>query len=155
MYGFIGFLALFVVLQQLWEQGAAFAAAMIARGGHDVEAVEPGARVEALADRAGEGAALGDRGRGAEAAEAQEAQVRRALHQLALHRRATPAPAVVIPSTPMEEGDPQFESGTGLTTLFEGEWATVRRLRKGKLVVVNGPDQGKEIEISKPRVTVH
>src|ERR1043165_1973335 len=53
----------------------------------------------------------------------------------------------------MEEGDPQFESGTGLTTLFEGEWATVRRLRKGKLVVVSGADQGKEIEISKPRVT--
>src|SRR3954464_2252643 len=52
----------------------------------------------------------------------------------------------------MEEGDPQFESGTGLTTLFEGEWATVRRMRKGKLVVTNGPDQGKEIEISKPRV---
>ena len=53
----------------------------------------------------------------------------------------------------MEEGDPQFESGTGLTTLFEGEWATTRRLRKGKLVVTNGPDQGKEIEILKPRVT--
>ncbi len=29
MYGFIGFLVLFVGLQQLWEQGAAFAAAMI------------------------------------------------------------------------------------------------------------------------------
>jgi len=53
----------------------------------------------------------------------------------------------------MEEGDPQFESGTGLTTLFEGEWATVRRLRKGKLVVVSGADQGKELEITKPRVT--
>ena len=53
----------------------------------------------------------------------------------------------------MEEDGSAFESGTGLTTLFEGEWATVRRLRKGKLVVANGPDQGKEIEISKPRVT--
>src|SRR6185503_3582337 len=31
--------------------------------------------------------------------------------------------------------------------------ATVRRLRKGKLVVVAGADQGKEIEIFKPRVT--
>ncbi|MEO8698111.1 MAG: FHA domain-containing protein, partial [Acidimicrobiales bacterium] len=51
-----------------------------------------------------------------------------------------------------EEGS-AFESGTGLTTLFEGEWATVRRLRKGKLVVTNGPDQGKEVEINKPRVT--
>jgi transcriptional regulator with GAF, ATPase, and Fis domain len=45
-----------------------------------------------------------------------------------------------------------FES-SGLTTLFEGEWATVRRLRKGKLVVVAGADQGKELEIAKPRVT--
>ncbi len=52
-----------------------------------------------------------------------------------------------------EEGAPEFESGTGLTTLFEGEWATVRRMRKGKLVVVSGADQGKELEISKPRVT--
>jgi hypothetical protein len=30
MFGFIGFLALFVVLQQFWELGAAYAAAMIA-----------------------------------------------------------------------------------------------------------------------------
>src|SRR3979409_1218815 len=47
----------------------------------------------------------------------------------------------------------EFDSGTGLTTLFEGEWATVRRMRKGKLVVVAGADQGKVLEISKPRVT--
>ncbi|MBP6633337.1 MAG: sigma 54-dependent Fis family transcriptional regulator [Kofleriaceae bacterium] len=41
-----------------------------------------------------------------------------------------------------------------MTTMFEGEWATVRRLRKGKLVVTStGPDQGKELEITKPRVT--
>ena len=53
----------------------------------------------------------------------------------------------------MEEDATGFESGTGLTTLFEGEWATVRRMRKGKLVVVAGADQGKEIDISKPRVT--
>ena len=53
----------------------------------------------------------------------------------------------------MEDDATGFESGTGLTTLFEGEWATVRRMRKGKLVVVGGADQGKEIEISKPRVT--
>jgi len=39
------------------------------------------------------------------------------------------------------------ETGTGLTTLFEGDWATVRRLRKGKLVVVGGADQGKMLEI--------
>jgi transcriptional regulator with GAF, ATPase, and Fis domain len=56
----------------------------------------------------------------------------------------------------MDQGDddePEKFENTGLTTLFEGEWATVRRLRKGKLVVLNGPDQGKELEISKPRVT--
>jgi len=55
----------------------------------------------------------------------------------------------------MEQDDaaPGFEGSSGLTTLFEGEWATVRRLRKGKLVVVGGPDQGKELEIVKPRVT--
>src|SRR5262245_13063311 len=53
----------------------------------------------------------------------------------------------------LDEEQPGFE-GSGLTTLFEGEWATVRRLRKGKLVVVAGPDQGKELEINRPRVTV-
>jgi transcriptional regulator with GAF, ATPase, and Fis domain len=54
----------------------------------------------------------------------------------------------------MENDDeqPGFE-GSGLTTLFEGEWATVRRMRKGKLVVVTGAEQGKEVEISKSRVT--
>jgi transcriptional regulator with GAF, ATPase, and Fis domain len=58
----------------------------------------------------------------------------------------------------MEPGDDDLggpaEGGTGMTTMFEGEWATVRRLRKGKLVVTStGPDQGKELEITKPRVT--
>jgi transcriptional regulator with GAF, ATPase, and Fis domain len=40
---------------------------------------------------------------------------------------------------------------SGLTTVFEGERATVRRLRKAKLVVMSGPDGGKEVEISKAR----
>src|SRR3954465_4664151 len=53
----------------------------------------------------------------------------------------------------MEGGGPQFGTGPGMTTLFEGEWATVRRMRKGKLVVTSGADVGKEIEIAKPRVT--
>ena len=53
---------------------------------------------------------------------------------------------------PGSDDAPSFE-GSGLTTMFEGEWATVRRLRKGKLVVVAGPDQGTELEIGKPRVT--
>jgi transcriptional regulator with GAF, ATPase, and Fis domain len=45
------------------------------------------------------------------------------------------------------------EVHSGLTTIFDGERATVRRLRKAKLVVIGGPDQGKEIEMSKARVT--
>jgi transcriptional regulator with GAF, ATPase, and Fis domain len=55
----------------------------------------------------------------------------------------------------MSDGGPfdPNETGTGLTTLFEGEWATTRRLRKGKLAVVSGADQGKVLEIIKPRVT--
>ncbi len=40
---------------------------------------------------------------------------------------------------------------SGLTTIFEGDRATVRRLRTGKLVVLTGPDQGKELEIKKTR----
>ena len=56
----------------------------------------------------------------------------------------------------MEQGDddePSSFENSGLTTLFEGDWATVRRLRKGKLVVVAGADQGKELEMSRPRIT--
>src|SRR5512142_1028082 len=45
-----------------------------------------------------------------------------------------------------EGGDP------ALTTVFEGERATVRRLRKAKLVVVAGPDTGREVEVGKSRV---
>jgi transcriptional regulator with GAF, ATPase, and Fis domain len=44
-------------------------------------------------------------------------------------------------------GDP------AITTVFDGERATVRRLRKSKLVVVSGPDQGRELEVGKPRVS--
>ena len=40
---------------------------------------------------------------------------------------------------------------SGLTTVFEGERATVRRLQKAKLVVLEGADAGKEVEISKTR----
>ena len=40
-----------------------------------------------------------------------------------------------------------------MTTLFEGEWATARRMRRGELVIVNGPDKGRTLEILKPRVT--
>src|SRR5687767_13835516 len=40
-----------------------------------------------------------------------------------------------------------------LTTVFDGGRATVRRLRKAKLVVVSGPDAGREIEVGKARVS--
>ena len=63
------------------------------------------------------------------------------------------ARGTVLRCVSMQDDGPQFEEGSGLTTVFEGEWATVRRLRKGKLVVISGPDQGKELEISKPRIT--
>ena len=42
MYGFIGFLVLFVALQQAWEQGAAFAAAMIAAALMTSKRLSPG-----------------------------------------------------------------------------------------------------------------
>jgi transcriptional regulator with GAF, ATPase, and Fis domain len=45
------------------------------------------------------------------------------------------------------EGDP------AITTVFDGGRATVRRLRKAKLVVTTGPDAGREVEMQKPRVS--
>ena len=149
MYGFIGFLLLFVVLQGLWEKGASFAAAMIAAAVMTSKRWSPGlawkrwriARARATTHR--------DRRRAAAAAveaDAAAQEARRALPELT--RRAS-----WYVCRRWKSDDPQFETGTGLTTLFEGEWATVRRLRKGKLVVTSGADQGKEIEIAKPRVT--
>ncbi len=46
--------------------------------------------------------------------------------------------------------EPRVEH-SGLTTVFEGERATVRRLRKGKLVVLSGADKGKEVDVDKAR----
>ncbi len=46
-----------------------------------------------------------------------------------------------------QEGDP------AITTVFDGGRATVRRLRKAKLVVATGPDAGREVEMQKPRVS--
>ena len=42
----------------------------------------------------------------------------------------------------------------GLTTIFKDERATKRKLRRAKLMVVEGPDQGKELLIERERVTV-
>src|SRR5258708_31644033 len=48
---------------------------------------------------------------------------------------------------PPDGGDP------AITTVFDGGRATIRRLRKAKLVVVGGPDAGREVEMGKPRVS--
>ena len=40
-----------------------------------------------------------------------------------------------------------------MTTVFDGARATVRHLRKSKVVVLSGAEQGREVEIGKPRVT--
>jgi transcriptional regulator with GAF, ATPase, and Fis domain len=51
------------------------------------------------------------------------------------------------PDLPGPDGDP------AITTVFDGGRATVRRLRKAKLVVVAGPDAGREVEMGKPRIS--
>jgi hypothetical protein len=45
------------------------------------------------------------------------------------------------------------ESGA-LTTVFVDDKATKRRLKKSKLVVLEGPEKGKELIIERERVTV-
>jgi len=55
-----------------------------------------------------------------------------------------------------ESDVPVLAEGGGdpaITTVFDGDRATVRRLRKAKLVVVAGPDQGREVEVVKSRVS--
>ena len=44
-----------------------------------------------------------------------------------------------------------MEDNPAVTTIFDGGRATVRHLRKSKLVVLSGPEQGKEIELTKAR----
>ncbi len=43
---------------------------------------------------------------------------------------------------------------SGLTTLFVDDRATKRRLRRARLVVLDGPDRGKDLLIERERVTV-
>ncbi len=50
-------------------------------------------------------------------------------------------------STQPPDADP------ALTTIFDGGRPTVRHLRKSKLVVTSGPEAGKEVEVTKARVT--
>ena len=40
-----------------------------------------------------------------------------------------------------------------LTTVFDGVRPTVRHLRKSKLVVLTGPDEGEEVEVGKTRIS--
>jgi len=40
-----------------------------------------------------------------------------------------------------------------ITTIFDGGRATVRRLRKARVVVISGPDAGKSFDLTKPQVT--
>ena len=40
-----------------------------------------------------------------------------------------------------------------ITTIFDGGRATVRKLRKSKLVFISGPEAGQEFELTKPRIT--
>ena len=44
------------------------------------------------------------------------------------------------------------EQDPAVTTIFDGGRATVRHLRKSKLVIISGPEAGKEIELTKQRV---
>ncbi|NOY92207.1 MAG: sigma 54-dependent Fis family transcriptional regulator [Deltaproteobacteria bacterium] len=41
-----------------------------------------------------------------------------------------------------------------LTTVFVDERATKRRLKRGRLLVIEGPDQGRELSIERERVTI-
>ncbi|MDP3274878.1 MAG: sigma 54-interacting transcriptional regulator [Deltaproteobacteria bacterium] len=42
----------------------------------------------------------------------------------------------------------------GFETVYVGDRATARRLRKGRVLIVDGPDRGKLFELDKPRITV-
>ena len=46
-----------------------------------------------------------------------------------------------------------YDEDPALTTIFDGVRPTVRHLRKSMLLVISGPDKGKQVEITKPRVT--
>ena len=46
------------------------------------------------------------------------------------------------------------EKNVGFETLFVNNRATSRRLRKARLVVIDGPDRGKVTEMERPRVTI-
>jgi DNA-binding NtrC family response regulator len=46
-----------------------------------------------------------------------------------------------------------YDDSPALTTVFDHGRPTVRHLRKSKLVVGSGPEQGREVEIGKPRIT--
>jgi DNA-binding NtrC family response regulator len=45
-------------------------------------------------------------------------------------------------------------TGVGFETVYVGDRATARRLRKARVLIVDGPDRGKTFELEKPRITV-
>jgi transcriptional regulator with GAF, ATPase, and Fis domain len=46
------------------------------------------------------------------------------------------------------------EQSPALTTVFVDQRATARQLRKSRLVIIDGPDKGKSIEITRERATI-
>jgi transcriptional regulator with GAF, ATPase, and Fis domain len=51
------------------------------------------------------------------------------------------------------DGAVSLPDAPALTTVFAGGRATVRHLRKSKIVITSGADAGRELEITKPRVS--
>jgi DNA-binding NtrC family response regulator len=51
-------------------------------------------------------------------------------------------------------GGPPPGQNVGFETVYVGDRATARRLRKARVLIVDGPDRGKTFELEKPRVTV-
>ncbi len=66
----------------------------------------------------------------------------------ALMSRQAPVIALHSPAVSTSSHD-----DPALTTIFDGGRPTVRHLRKSKVVVTSGPETGKEVEITKPRMT--
>ncbi len=60
-----------------------------------------------------------------------------------------------VPAPPRSDprGDPAGSDPPALTTVFSGERATARHLRKARLVVAAGADAGRAIDVERPRVS--
>src|SRR5919108_5968185 len=58
-----------------------------------------------------------------------------------------------MPPETLYPGVTEGAPAPAITTVFDGGRATIKRLRKAKLVVAAGPDAGREVEMGKPRVS--